>query len=141
MAITTQLVGKLGGLNWNKIPGEQKTIAWDSTGNYSKVLTQTSLFLGPRYIFAARYNYVSGTPGNTLLGFGEKKQGSDSYPEWVVNDTVTAIESGERFYEFSVVKKLTSSGIVYVQLLPGYQSGTHVLSADLYYAALDDIPQ
>lgn len=136
MAITTELVGKLGGgLSWTKVTGTQKSIAWNATIPET-VLTTVQLDKTKTYIFACDYNYTSGTPVfGTYLAFSElSKEGSTT--QWVVGDNTLTVLPGANAYPFMAAHPATVTGKVAVRLVPVYQSGTHVLSADLYYAEM-----
>lgn len=132
MAITTELVGKLGGgLSWTKVTGTQRTLAWN---DQNQVVTSVNLGVGKQYLFAMEYTYVSGTPAGGYFTIGERKAGQ-TYSYWVTNGSI-GITAGTRQYPFMVANPLGSSGIVEIKFSPTYQSGTHVLSADLYYAEM-----
>lgn len=139
MAITTQLVGKLGGgLSWTKVTGAQKSIAWNAAFAGS-ILTTVQLDKTKTYIFACKYNYTSGTPGSsTYLEFVEVGA-SGSYPEWGVSDDFLSVLPGVNTYPLMVSLPAATTGKVAVRLVPSYQSGTHVLAADLYYAEMPTI--
>lgn len=139
MAITTQLVGKLGGgLSWTKVTGAQKSIAWNATFADS-ILTTVQLDKTKTYIFACKYNYTSGTPGSsTRLEFVEVSE-PGSNAKWVVSDNSISVLPGVNTYPLMVSRPANTTGKVAVKLGPPYQSGTHVLSADLYYAELPTI--
>lgn len=135
MAITTQLVGKLGGgLSWTKITGTQKSIAWNAT---DLVLTSATLGTGKSYLLAMKYTYVSGNPADCYFSLGERKAGQ-TYNNWVMNGP-TGVTAGTRQYPLMVASPLTSSGVAEVRFSPAYQSGTHVVSADLYYTELPTV--
>lgn len=137
MAITTELVGKLGGgLSWTKVAGEQKTVAWNSSSVADMFLTSVVLDKSKTYLFACKYNYVSGTPLTTKLSFVEVNaagtgavweiQGGQTYP----------VKTGANTYPLVCSLPAVTTGEVAIRLSPSYNSGTHVLSADLYYAEL-----
>jgi|GEM_PF-5926716 len=134
MAITTQLVGKLGGgLSWTKVTGERKTIAWNAADK-DLVLTSATLGIGKQYLLAMKYTYVSGNPADCYFSLGERKAGQ-TYNIWEMNGP-TGITAGTRQYPLMIAMPFTSSGVAGVRFSPAYQSGTHVVSADLYYAEL-----
>ncbi|WP_147592772.1 hypothetical protein [Corynebacterium provencense] len=142
MATSIEFVGKLGGgLAWNKVSGAQKTINYSDSLD-ARVLVKTNLTVGKLYILAARYNYISGTPGtNSKLYIGENRNvGSTTTENWSMTGT-GPVTQGKHFYEFAIVQKLSGNGEVFVQFSPQYNSGTHTLSADLYYSEFGDIPE
>lgn len=132
MAITTQLVGKLGGgLSWTKVAGTQKSFTWNAT---DLVVTSATLGTGKTYLLAMKYTYVSGSPTDCYFAIGERAAGQ-TYPDWVMNGP-SGITAGTRQYPLMVARPLRSSGIVEIKFSPKYQSGTHVVSVDLYYTEL-----
>lgn len=132
MAITTQLVGKLGGgLSWTKVTGTQKSLAWNAP---DLVVTSATLGTGKTYLVAMKYTYVSGSPSGCYFSLGERAAGQ-TYNNWVMNGPAD-VTAGTRQYPLMVARPFTSSGIVEIKLSPTYQSGTHVVSADLYYTEL-----
>lgn len=139
MAITTELVGKLGGgLSWKKVTGTQKSIAWNAAIS-GTILTTVQLDKTKTYIFACKYNYTSGTPGSgTSLVFAELDT-KGSPMGWEVGDSSLNVLPGANTYPLMVARPATIAGKVAVRLMPVYQSGTHVLSADLYYAEMQTI--
>lgn len=137
MAITTQLVGKLGGgLSWTKVTGAQKSIAWNATPA-DQVLTSATLGTGKQYLLAMKYTYISGTPANCNFQIQERGT-SAGLSTWAMVGP-SNITTGTRQYPLMVSRPFTSSGIAEIRFSPGYQSGTHVLSADLYYAEMPTI--
>lgn len=137
MAITTQLVGKLGGgLSWTKVAGVQKSIAWNAT-SADQVLASTTLGAGKRYLLAMKYTYISGNPANCAFEIKERGTSAGSNT-WAILGPYS-ITTGTRQYQLMVSNQLTSASIAEIRFIPGYQSGTHVLSADLYYAEMPAI--
>lgn len=135
MAITTELVGKLGGgLSWTKVAGVQKSIAWNAT---DQVLTSATLGTGKQYLLAMKYTYISGTSAD--CNFQIQERGTSAGPSAWVMDGPSNITTGTRQYPLMVSRPFISSGIAEIRFAPGYQSGTHVLSADLYYAEMPTI--
>ena len=130
MAVTYEYVGKTGGggLSWTKVTGSQKRVAWNAA---DLTLTSADLGTGKQYLLAMRYTYVSGNPGNCYFRIQELGA-SAGRVNWAI-DGPSSISTGTRQYELMVSRPFTSSGIVNIQFSPGYNSGTHVLSADLYY--------
>lgn len=132
MAITTELIGKLGGgLSWTKVAGSPKTFEWNSADTS---LTVATLGTGKQYLFAMKYTYTSGTPADGYFTIGERKA-NQTYANWVMNGP-SGVTAGTRQYPLMVARPTESSGIVEIKFFPTYQSGTHVVSADLYYTEL-----
>lgn len=132
MAITTQLVGKLGGgLSWTKVTGAQKTFAWNSA---DLVVTSATLGTGKSYLLALKYTYISGNPSDCYF-FISEPSASGAYPNWTMNGP-SDLAVGTRQYQMMAARSFTSSGIAQIVFAPKYQSGTHVVSADLYYAEM-----
>lgn len=137
MAITTQLVGKLGGgLSWTKVTGAQKSIAWNATPA-DLVVTSATLGTGKNYLFAMKYTYTSGNPTDCYFAISERTAGQMSN-YWAMNGP-SDVTTGTRQYQLMVARVTGSSGIVEVKFSPKYQSGTHVVSADLYYTELPTV--
>ena len=137
MAITTELVGKLGGgLSWTKVAGEQKTVAWNASSDADRFLTSVVLDKSKTYLFACKYNYTSGTPKSTRLAFVEVNAAGTGVI-WVIQGVETCnLNTGANTYPMVISAPATTTGKVAIRLDPSYNSGTHVLSADLYYAEL-----
>lgn len=136
MAITTELVGKLGGgLTWTKVTGSPKTVAWNA--NYAdRLLTSVVLDKSKTYLFACKYNYTSGTPKSTRLVFAEVNAAGTDVIWYIPGPTTCDLNTGANTYPMVVSLPATTTGKVAIRLEPSYNSGTHVLSADLYYAEL-----
>lgn len=140
MAITTELVGKLGGgLTWTKVTGSPKTLAWNA--NYAdRLLTSVVLDKSKTYLFACKYNYTSGTPLSTMLSFVEVNAAGTG-DIWAINGgsnwgSTSPVKTGANTYPLVCSLPAVATGKVAIRLDPSYNSGTHVLSADLYYAEL-----
>lgn len=132
MAITTQLVGKLGGgLSWTKVTGAQKSIAYDTN---NKVLASVTLGVGNQYLLAMKYTYVSGNPADCYFQIGELSS-RGTFMNWGMTGPGN-ITAGTRQHPLMVSRPFASTGIAEIWFTPAYQSGTHVLSADLYYAEM-----
>ena len=136
MAITTELVGKLGGgLTWTKVAGSPKTVAWNASYP-DRLLTSVVLDKSKTYLFACKYNYTSGTPKSTLLSFVEVNAAGTG-DTWVINGgSINPVKTGANTYPLVCSFPAVTTGKVAIRLDPSYNSGTHVLSADLYYAEL-----
>ena len=136
MAITTELVGKLGGgLTWTKVAGAPKTIAWNASEEEC-TLTTVQLDKTKKYLLACKYNYTSGTPASTYLSFFEDPAPGGMYPWNLPGVSGFPVKMGSNSYPVVISAPATTTGKVGVMLSPSYNSGTHVLSADLYYAEL-----
>ena len=134
MAITTELVGKLGGgLSWTKVAGKQKTIAWNAPTK-DRLLTSVVLDKSKTYLFACKYNYTSGTTQGTKLAFMEVNA-AGTEATWAIQGE-DDLKTGAHTYQMVISLPATTTGKVAIRLNPSYNSGTHVLSADLYYAEL-----
>lgn len=137
MAITTELVGKLGGgLSWTKVAGEQKTVAWNSSSVADRFLTSVVLDKSKTYLFACKYNYVSGTPLTTKLSFVEVNAAGTGAVWEIQGGSTSPVKTGAHTYPLVCSFPAVTTGKVAISLYPSYNSGTHVLSADLYYAEL-----
>lgn len=134
MAITTELVGKLGGgLTWTKVTGSPKTIAWNAPTK-DRLLTSVVLDKSKTYLFACKYNYTSGTPLASKLAFMEVNA-AGTEATWAIQGE-DDLKTGAHTYQMVISLPATTTGKVAIRLNPSYNSGTHVLSADLYYAEL-----
>lgn len=136
MAVTTELVGKLGGgLTWTKVAGSSKTVAWNASAA-DRFLTSVVLDKSKTYLFACKYNYTSGTPLSTMLSFVEVNAAGTGYI-WAINcGSTSPVKTGANTYPLVGSLPAVTTGKVAIRLDPSYNSGTHVLSADLYYAEL-----
>lgn len=131
MAITTELVGKLGGgLSWTKVAGNQKSVAWNASAA-DQVMNSVQLETNKRYLLAMKYAYTSGNPANCSFQIQENRPGGTSYTWSIVGPN--ALAAGTHEYPVMVSKPFEATGTVVIKFNPGYNSGTHVLSADLYY--------
>lgn len=136
MAITTELVGKLGGgITWTKVSGSSKTVAWNAS-YADRLLTSVVLDKSKTYLFACKYNYTSGTPGATTLSFMEINAAGAGDVWAIQGNSANPVKMGSNTYPLVVSLPAVTTGKVVIRLDPSYNSGTHVLSADLYYAEL-----
>lgn len=131
MAVTTELVGKLGGgLSWTKVAGEQKSVSFNSSAA-DLVVNSVQLGTDKRYLLAMKYTYTSGNPADCSFQIQELRSGGTSYT-WSIMGPY-ALATGTHEYPVMVSKPFEDTGTVTIKFNPGYNSGTHVLSADLYY--------
>lgn len=131
MAVTTELVGKLGGgLSWTKVAGNQKSVAWNDSAA-DQIINSVQLETNKRYLLAVKYTYTSGNPANCFFQIQELRSGGTSNM-WAIAGP-KALATGTHEYPMMVSRPFEATGTVAIQFTPGYQSGTHVLSADLYY--------
>jgi hypothetical protein len=131
MANKTKLVGKQGGgLTWTKVSGSPKTVAWNAPAA-DQFMNSVQLGTDKRYLLAMKYTYTSGNPANCSFQIQELRSGGTSYT-WSITGPY-AIATGTHEYPVMVSKPFEDTGTVAIKFNPGYNSGTHVLSAGLYY--------